>query len=185
MVPIVLAPLSAKWVALGVVLLAAGSGGFDFALVVGSGIAITWLAMYFLGAVGLACSARSNSSWRSLLATLVFGYAGGTVLGCVGLPIGCIGTVIFSSVFAAIRHRIMGYDADPTLFGGGLWTEFILMATMPLGSALLMWLIARSILISAENTIAKRDRIPPEWVRMIEFDLGRHDRPRSYRRYRG
>src|SRR5439155_19378600 len=40
-------------------------------------LAVTFLAMYFVGAAGLWCSVRSKSSWRSLVGTLGIGYVGG------------------------------------------------------------------------------------------------------------
>jgi ABC-type transport system involved in multi-copper enzyme maturation permease subunit len=43
-------------------------------------LAVTWLAMYFVGAAGIWCSVRSKSSWRSLLGTLGWGYLGGFLL---------------------------------------------------------------------------------------------------------
>jgi ABC-type transport system involved in multi-copper enzyme maturation permease subunit len=46
-------------------------------------LAVTWLALCYVGAAGLWCSVRSRSSWRSLLGTLGFTYLGGFVLYCV------------------------------------------------------------------------------------------------------
>src|SRR5262249_41880868 len=41
---------------------------------------LTCLAMCFTGAVGLWCSVRARGSWRSLLGTLAFAYAGGFLI---------------------------------------------------------------------------------------------------------
>src|SRR5262249_37452172 len=49
-------------------------------------LAVTWLAMFFVGAAGLWCSVRSKSSWRSLLGTLGFSYLGGFLLWLVTSP---------------------------------------------------------------------------------------------------
>ena len=49
-------------------------------------LAVTVLAMYFMGAAGLWCSARSKTSWRSLLGTMALGYVGGFVLYGVAVP---------------------------------------------------------------------------------------------------
>jgi ABC-type transport system involved in multi-copper enzyme maturation permease subunit len=176
---------SGRWVALGLVLWVACTGGLSVAVVVGVSIAATWLAMYFFGSVGLFCSARSNSSWRSLLGTVVIGYAGGTATFCVGLPIGCLGSVVLSIVVGAVQ-TIMGSTPSrgPSLFGAGPGFEEIWILSMGLGSMLLFWLIARSFLIGAENAVAKRDRIPPDWVRMIEYDLPRRAPYHSIRRVR-
>lgn len=43
-------------------------------------LGVTWLAMFYTGATGLWCSARSTSSWRSLLGTLAYAYLGGFVV---------------------------------------------------------------------------------------------------------
>jgi ABC-type transport system involved in multi-copper enzyme maturation permease subunit len=155
----VFVPHAVWWVALGLVLLAVGVEGLDRAIVVGFSILATWLAIYFFGAVGLWCSARSQSSWRSLLGTVVLGYAGMVVFGCLGVPIGCIGSLIVGAILEGFgRHGIM---------------ESVVSLTMTLGMAIVYWLVARSILAAAEATVAKRDRIPPDWVRMIEYDLPR------------
>ncbi len=47
-------------------------------------LAVTVLAMYFMGAAGVWCSARSKTSWRSLLGTLGLGYVVGAGLYLVG-----------------------------------------------------------------------------------------------------
>jgi ABC-type transport system involved in multi-copper enzyme maturation permease subunit len=49
-------------------------------------LAVTWLAMFFVGAAGLWCSVRSKSSWRSLLGTLGFSYVGGFLIWVVTSP---------------------------------------------------------------------------------------------------
>jgi hypothetical protein len=56
-------------------------------------LAVLLLAMYFIGAVGIWCSVRSKSSWRSLLGTLGFGYLGAFLMFLVTSPI--IGIVAF------------------------------------------------------------------------------------------
>ena len=162
------------WVILAAVLLVSGIGGWEGTAIAGFVLLATWLAMHFLGAVGLACSARSVSSWRSLLATVVIGYVGGSALFCAGMPIGCIGTVLLSAVFAAIES---GFGNDPTRHLTSTrsgWFPVVYVLSMTLGPTTLLWLVARGILGSAERTVAKRDRIPPDWVRMIEMDLPRH-----------
>ena len=40
-------------------------------------LAVTWLAMFYVGAAGLWCSARSPNSWRSLVGVLGYAYVGG------------------------------------------------------------------------------------------------------------
>ncbi len=66
-------------------------------------LAITVLAMYFLGAAGVWCSARSKTSWRSLLATMGVGYVVGTGL--------YLGGAIFVTAFSCI---LLGVDSSFT-----------------------------------------------------------------------
>ena len=170
------------WFVLCGVLLTAGVGGWEGAVIAGVALLASWLAMHFLGAVGLACSARSVSSWRSLLATVVIGYVGGSALFCAGIPIGCVGSMILAVVFEAFEKTLIGNPNGGSAFGAGGWFYVLYSVSLTAGSAGLLWLVARSVLNSAENTVAKRDRIPPDWVRMIEMDLPRYrrdgDRPR-------
>jgi ABC-type transport system involved in multi-copper enzyme maturation permease subunit len=171
-------PRWTAWVATGLVVLVAASGGVEMVSSVAVGLVVTWLAMHFLGAVGLYCSAKSRSSWRSLLATLAAGYAGGFGLGCVTSPIGCIGGVVLSIIASAIKEAISGPS-----FGRGMPFQYFdfMPVFYPVGIAIIFWLVARSIVIAAETTVAKADRIAPNWVRMIEYDLPRQI-PRGSRR---
>jgi ABC-type transport system involved in multi-copper enzyme maturation permease subunit len=87
-------------------------------------VAVMFLAMYYSGAAGLWCSARSKNSWRSLLALLGWVYLGGF------LVYGIVGTVIVPIVFfvlfvalevmlAAVGGASMGPRA--LYFGYALW----------------------------------------------------------------
>src|SRR5947209_16116918 len=53
-------------------------------------LSATVLAMYYIGAAGLYCSARSKNSWRSLLGTVVYGYLGGLCIFLVASPVTAI-----------------------------------------------------------------------------------------------
>jgi ABC-type transport system involved in multi-copper enzyme maturation permease subunit len=171
------APAWATWAATALVLLVAAGGGPESVLVAAVALGMTWLAMQFLGAVGLYCSARSQSSWRSLLGTVAAGYAGGVALACVASPIGCVGGIVFALVTAAVRETISG--GNPNRLNPS-FMEF-LPVFYPLGIGLVFWLVARSITMAAETAVAKSDRIAPNWVRMIEYDLPRYV-PRGTRR---
>jgi ABC-type transport system involved in multi-copper enzyme maturation permease subunit len=168
-----LVAFSRRWAArvtlgLAVAWVAATIGGWTLAAA-GICILVTWLAMYFLGAVGMYCSARFGSSWRSLLATVVYGYVGGTVVGCVGMPLGCIGTLMLS-VFFDLVERTLGAVAGPPAVGAiglraGGWSNSLWTPVMALGSACLLWVTARLFLSSAETQVGHRDRfLPPEWA---------------------
>jgi ABC-type transport system involved in multi-copper enzyme maturation permease subunit len=59
---------------------------------------VTAIGMYYIGAVGLYCSARCQTSWRSLLATVAIGYAGVTALvGIAWLAGGTVGFLTWSA----------------------------------------------------------------------------------------
>jgi ABC-type transport system involved in multi-copper enzyme maturation permease subunit len=169
------APRAVGWVAIGWAVCMAATAGGEVAFTVVLAIPITWLTMYFLGAAGLYCSARSNSSWRSLVGTVALGYAGGSALFCLGMPIGCIGSTIVSILFAVIQTAFGQSINDPFM---GVFPYLVYPAAIAVGPALLLWMVARSFLATAEMTVAKRDRMPPDWVRMIEYDLPRHGRRR-------
>ncbi len=171
-------PRALWWVSLVLILMMASISGLDVAIVVAIALGITWLAMYFLGAIGMFCSARSSSTWRSLLGTLALGYASGTVLWCVGLPIGCVGCLMLVGLVSVVTGDWI------QSFGANGWFDIFYPFAMTAGSGLLFWAVARSFLTAAENTVAKRDRIPPDWVRMIEYDLPRHGPPRPRPRLR-
>ena len=118
---------SARWVVIGLILWSAGIVGLDVAVVIGLALGVTYLAMFFLGAVGLYCSARSNSSWRSLLATVVIGYAGGSTAFCVGIPFGCVGSILLV-LFIEVARTLLGTESLPYSFSAGpavpgLWTN--------------------------------------------------------------
>jgi hypothetical protein len=172
-------PAWSGWVATGLVVLVAAAGGLDSAVIVAGSLGVTWLAMCFLAAVGLFWSARSQTSWRSLLGTVTVGYAGGFVLFCVSTPLSCLSTMVLGLLLTAIQ------EAVETGGGSGRATFRVWEAYAPvfwaLGSALAFWIAARTILASAEATVAKTDRIAPNWVRMIEYDLPRYT-PRGPRR---
>src|SRR5262249_33425806 len=50
-------------------------------------LGVTWLAMYFLGAAGIWSSVKAKTSWRSLLATMGFGYVLGTFIYLCSFPV--------------------------------------------------------------------------------------------------
>jgi hypothetical protein len=173
----------AGWAAVICVELVALVSGLDVAVIAAAGLAVSWLAMYFLGSVGLWCSARSKSSWRSLLGTVVVGYAGVVVLTCVSTPVACIGAVVIGLILSAFEDAIRGGYAPSVL---RTW-EAAWPAVWASGAGLAYWLVARSALVAAEATVARNDRIPPDWARMIEMDLPRYaprrvsDQPRPPR----
>jgi ABC-type transport system involved in multi-copper enzyme maturation permease subunit len=61
--------------------------------------AATWVLMYFMASVGLACSLRADNSWQSLLAT-VTSSAWGILLRylCIGVVFGSLGSMFVANV---------------------------------------------------------------------------------------
>jgi glycerol-3-phosphate acyltransferase PlsY len=57
-------------------------------------LGVTWLAMGFVGAAGICCSAHCKSSWRSLLFTVAIAYGGGFFLYGIAWPVALIGFVV-------------------------------------------------------------------------------------------
>ena len=63
-------------------------------------LAVTVLAMYYMGAVGIWCSARSKSSWRSLLGTMAMGYLFGLALYLLdAIPVSILTAVVNLSLY--------------------------------------------------------------------------------------
>jgi ABC-type transport system involved in multi-copper enzyme maturation permease subunit len=120
-------------------------------------LAVTLLAMYYVGAAGLWCSARSRNSWRSLLGTLAAGYLGGMALYVVGaIPAG-----IIAAVLAAILQSIdRTYGTRTSLLlpaaMAAFETPFLILSSIVL--ALIFWLMARTFLSHALRWVADRER---------------------------
>jgi hypothetical protein len=171
------APRWKAWAATISVLAVAGCSGIETTMIVATFLVATGLAMYFIGAVGLYCSAWARSSWRSLLGTIAMGYAGGFALFCVASPVGCVAGVILGLIAAVVREAVGVTRSRATeTFFWELWPYFYVV-----GTAVVFWLVARSILSAAMTMIAKADRIAPNWVQLIEYDQPWHG-PRSPRR---
>lgn len=162
------------WAEYAAVVAIAASGGPEAGLIVTGSIGASWLAMYFLGSVGLWFSARSQSSWRSLLGTVVVGYLGGSVLACVAMPLLCVGMIVAMMLTEALSTSGgMNPNRRPILY------DILVPLFWLMGIAGLMWLIARGFLATAESIIAKSDRIPPNWMRVIETHLRRRKKRES------
>jgi hypothetical protein len=124
-----------------------------------AGLLMTMLAMYFLGSVGLACSVRAKTSWRSLIATWGFGYVGGAVAyACTGpllmivlIPIS-VTMMLLGDWLPTASGRLGPFRTDDVIF-----VTFIVVACVALACVYL--LLARYCLTSAQNWIAQRERI--------------------------
>jgi ABC-type transport system involved in multi-copper enzyme maturation permease subunit len=111
----------------------------------------TWVMMLFMGAWGLTCSLRSDSSWKSLSRTLASGYRDLLLrLAFVGVPVGamCCGGL-------AALLRGMGSFAGP-----GAWlTQGVLWGACLLAGAL-VFARAEQVLVEAEKYLADTQRVP-------------------------
>jgi hypothetical protein len=121
------------------------------AWLLGAGFVAVWVA-----GSGVRISARTQSSWRSLVATLGMGYVPGMILGLF-LPFGLgwlcmIPTMQTMSVFG------------PRGFGGGSFELFFgvlcvgMLVLLGIGALILLIFVARSDLTSAENAILETER---------------------------
>jgi ABC-type transport system involved in multi-copper enzyme maturation permease subunit len=113
-----------------------------------------WPAMYFVGAAGIYYSVRSQSSWKSLLATLGFGYVGGLVICTVSIP-----------VVLALSVVVIGMLALLGIFGSisGLWSSYAPMIFVALGWSYILWRIAERFIVDAQRRVIGRERTP-YWV---------------------
>jgi ABC-type transport system involved in multi-copper enzyme maturation permease subunit len=112
-------------------------------------LAGTVLAMYSIGAVGLYFSVRSKTSWRSLVATLGFGYG---VVSLASLIPSVILTMLFSFLLALLEHVIQA-DYGPS--------QILIVAVIGASGGFgFVWLLfSHQCLKSAQKWIAQRDRI--------------------------
>jgi ABC-type Na+ efflux pump permease subunit len=140
-------------------LLLATVGGFGCVFWVGVWAAVTWLATYFIGAVGIWASVRSRSSWRSLLTTGFVGYGGGALLFTLTSPI-----LLMLAFFVAIGLTIL--DAYFFNTGAGMsalnnFDNYFLpgfqVATC-LTLAGLFWGLGWYLLNDAQKWVADRER---------------------------
>jgi ABC-type transport system involved in multi-copper enzyme maturation permease subunit len=120
-------------------------------------LAVTVLAMYYVGAAGLWCSARARNSWRSLLGTLAAGYLGGIVLYLVSSPAPLIAAAVLSAVLQ-LFDRTYGTRTSAFLPANlaAFETPFLIMSSVSL--ALIFWLMSRTFLAHALRWVADRER---------------------------
>lgn len=120
-------------------------------------LAVTLLAMYYVGAAGIWCSVRCKNSWRSLLGTLGLGYVGGLAIYAVCSPV--IGILALLLLFLAMLVDMLleTQIAGVALVGMANYWSFFFFATC-VGLALIFLLAARIFLNWAQRYIADRER---------------------------
>jgi ABC-type transport system involved in multi-copper enzyme maturation permease subunit len=121
-------------------------------------LAVTWLAMYFVGASGIWCSVRSRTSWRSLLGTIGIGYVGGTFVFLLTTP------VIFVLAFIIV----LGLMAVDFYLQTGLGTsaansfDTLFVPALQIASCLalagIFWGLAWFFITDAQKWVADRER---------------------------
>jgi ABC-type transport system involved in multi-copper enzyme maturation permease subunit len=123
-------------------------------------LAVTVLAMYYMGAVGIWCSARSKTSWRSLLATMGMGYLFGLALYLLdAIPVSILTAIVNQSLYlidkSAGTHLYNAANASgvASFFGSTTFT-----ALSCIGLALIFIFLSRLFLGRAQRWIADRER---------------------------
>lgn len=110
---------------------------------------LTWLTIYFAAAVGLECSTRSSSSWRSLLAaTISAALAVFLRLAFLGIPAAVAMPIILGCFFLGPLWLF------PALVG------FIILGAACLGTVLALLAEAEIRLERAEKWLREQDRVP-------------------------
>jgi len=133
-------------------------GGFMSLFWTALWLAVTFLAMYFVGATGLRCSVRAKSSWRSLLGTLGMGYVGGFVIYVMTSPIILIlALVVLLSMI--LIDRLLGTSLASAATGGGLAGLLLAFKIASCAAlALIFWLLSKYFLRDSQRWIADRER---------------------------
>jgi ABC-type Na+ efflux pump permease subunit len=116
----------------------------------------TFLAMYYLGAVGMWASVRTRSTWRSLLITILVAYLAAIAIYVCLIPVVLI---VSALVFAAlsIMAALYGINAGALMGSFGTFSFAFLIATC-IGLVVLFWVAARMFVRSAQKWVADRER---------------------------
>jgi ABC-type transport system involved in multi-copper enzyme maturation permease subunit len=120
-------------------------------------LAVTVLAMYFMGAAGLYSSVGAKSSWQALLHTLGWGYLSAIIAN------GIVSVILYATLFICV---MMLLEIDARLQTGllGIFlknlsrTVQLYLFALWLSLAISLWILARLFLNWAQNHIAKRER---------------------------
>ena len=120
-------------------------------------LAVTCLAMYYVGAAGIWCSVKSKNSWRALLGTIGIGYLGGLALYIVISPaillLAGLFIILTSLADLIFKTQVTGVAAAGI---SSSWNLFF--AASCVGLALIFYLMSRFFLNWAQRYIADRER---------------------------
>jgi ABC-type Na+ efflux pump permease subunit len=120
-------------------------------------LAVTVLAMYFVGATGLYSSVGSKSSWQSLLKTLFYGYLAASPVYFLGTLLWGIVLMVCVVVLSAVDIRLRTGLAQ--IFVNNLAKSANLtFFAISLGLAISYWILSRLFLSWAQTRIAQRER---------------------------
>jgi ABC-type transport system involved in multi-copper enzyme maturation permease subunit len=137
----------------------AAVGGLGSLFIVALFLALTWLALYYVGAAGLWCSASSRSSWRSLLGTLAFTYGGGLILLVIVWTVAGFLLIILFLLLMVLEFFLQSVGLDLGLVGTrltGFGSIMQVVVCAVLAGAFL--LLALYLTWDAEKWIAARER---------------------------
>jgi ABC-type transport system involved in multi-copper enzyme maturation permease subunit len=140
-------------------------------------LGVTVLAMYFVGAAGLYCSARGKSSWRSLLATLGMAYGGGAV---VFLVTGVLSVLPAGVLYGLLVLGDSMFGTQMATFAARGMNTFVTLCFIAVCGVLaaVFWLLSRKLLEWAADWVTFRERTrhwpePPVYRRSRRRGVGR------------
>jgi ABC-type Na+ efflux pump permease subunit len=116
----------------------------------------TFLAMYYLGAVGMWSSVRAKTTWRSLLVTVLVAYLAAIAIYVCLVPVVLI---LSALLFAALSIIAAMYGVNAgTLIGGFTAFFFAFLIATCIGLVILFWVAARLFVRWAQQWVADRER---------------------------
>jgi ABC-type transport system involved in multi-copper enzyme maturation permease subunit len=119
-------------------------------------LAVTVLAMYYIGAAGLWASVRSKNSWRALLITMLAGYIGGLAVYAPTSLILAIVSLIIGLILVAIDKQ---FGTQLSAAAGSFSVDHRVFSVLTcIGLALIFWLMSRLFLSQAMRWVADRER---------------------------
>jgi ABC-type transport system involved in multi-copper enzyme maturation permease subunit len=144
-------------------------------------LAVTLLAMYFVGAAGIWCSVRARTSWRSLLGTLGLGYVGGAVIALVTSPVtAMLAGIIY--LFLQAFDAYYGTSATLAIGGKATFTNALLIA-LSLSLAAIFYGLSWYFLKDAQKWVSDRERTR-HWNEVPQFRRPLYRRPADAKRPR-
>jgi ABC-type transport system involved in multi-copper enzyme maturation permease subunit len=128
-------------------------------------LGVTWMAMFYVGAAGLWCSARAKSSWRSLLALFGWAYLGGFLLYAVLSPLLLVVYLLISLFLVIVEEMVLKQTSRSLGLAFGFDAFMVAVAIVLVGMFLLgSWLFLREAekrVADYERTRHWRDEPPP------------------------